>query len=156
MQETFMNKIVFTVAAVLLAASAFAHVAVAPQQSGAGASQVYKVRVHNDEKTAVTSVELDIPAGATVASVAPMATAKSTTAKTGDRITKITWQTDIAPGKYVELAFTSKNPASGQLQWIVREHFADGSSSEWSDKPGAEGKASVTKILALAPASTSK
>jgi uncharacterized protein YcnI len=147
-----MKTIAITAAAVLLAASAFAHVAVAPQQSAAGASQVYKVRVHNDEKTAVTSVELDIPAGATVASVAPMATAKSATAKTGDRITKITWQTEIAPGKYVELAFTAKNPASGQLQWVVREHFADGATSEWSDKPGAEGKASVTKILAAAPA----
>ena len=113
-------------------------------------------RVHNDEKTAVTSVELDIPAGATVASVAPMATAKATTAKTGDHITKITWQTDIVSGKYVELAFTATNPASGQLQWIVREHFADGTTSEWSDKPGAEGKASVTKILAPAPASTPK
>lgn len=151
-----MKTIMLTAAAVLIASSAFAHVAVAPQQSQAGASQVYKVRVHNDEKTAVTSVELDIPAGATVASVAPMATAKSTTAKTGDRITKITWQTDIAPGKYVELAFTAKNPASGQLQWNVREHFADGASSEWSDKPGAEGKASVTKILAPAAASAAK
>ena len=151
-----MKTIALTVAVGLLAASAFAHVAVAPQQSQAGASQVYKVRVHNDEKTAVTSVELEIPAGATVASVAPMATAKATTAKTGDRITKITWQTDIVPNKYVELAFTATNPASGQLQWIVHEHFADGSTSEWSDKPGAEGKASVTKIVAAAPASAPK
>ena len=143
----------FSMAALVLlvSAPAFAHVTVAPQQSQAGASQVYKVRVHNDEKTAVTSVELDVPAGATVESVAPMATAKSTTAKTGNRITGITWQAQVAPGKYVELAFTVKNPASGQLQWNVREKFADGSATEWSDKPGAEGKASVTKIVA-APA----
>jgi uncharacterized protein YcnI len=147
-----MKTFMFTVATVLLAASAFAHVAVAPQQSQAGASQVYKVRVHNDEKTAVTSVELDIPSDATVASVAPMATAKSTTTKTGDRISSITWQAQVAPGKYVELAFTAKNPASGQLPWNVREHFADGSVTEWSDKPGAEGKASVTKIVV--PAAT--
>ena len=54
-----------SIAGFTLIASAltFAHVTVAPQQAPAGASQVYKVRVHNDEKTAVSSIELDIPAG---------------------------------------------------------------------------------------------
>ena len=147
-----------SIAAFTLIASAltFAHVTVAPQQAPAGASQVYKVRVHNDEKTAVSSIELDVPAGATVVSVAPMAGAKSSTAKTGDRITKITWEVQVAPGKYVEIPFTVKNPASGQLQWIVREHFVDGKVAEWSDKAGAEGKASVTKIVAAAPVPAAK
>ena len=42
---------------VIASALTFAHVTVAPQQAPAGASQVYKVRVHNDEKTAVSSIE---------------------------------------------------------------------------------------------------
>ena len=56
----------------------------------------------------------------------------------------------------MEIPFTVKNPASGQLQWIVREHFVDGKVAEWSDKAGAEGKASVTKIVVAAPAPAAK
>jgi uncharacterized protein YcnI len=136
-----------TIGAVLLAASASAHVAMAPQQSTAGASQVYKLRVHNEEKTAVRSVELDIPAGVAVQCVAPLANATIDSLKQDGRITTIIWKAEVAPARYVELAFTATNPDMGdQLAWNVRERFADGSVTEWSDKPAAKLKASVTKL----------
>ena len=131
----------------LFAAPAFAHVTVAPQQSAAGASQVYKVRVHNDGKTPTSSIALQIPDGVAVETVAPMATGKSSTTKTGDRVTMITWQIEVPVGKYVELAFTAKNPAAGnQLNWNVTEKFSDGSTIEFTDKPGAKEKSSITKL----------
>jgi uncharacterized protein YcnI len=130
-----------------LATSASAHVVVAPQQSQAGASQVYKVRVHNEEKAAVSTVELDIPEGVAVTNVAPLGTAKIDTVTKNGRIVTIIWKTEVAPAKYVELAFTATNPAgSGQAAWNVRERFVDGTVNEWSDKPAAKLKASVTKF----------
>src|SRR5258706_7276619 len=137
----------------LVAAPAFAHVTVAPQQSPAGASQVYKVRVHNDGKTPTSSVALQVPAGVTISSVEPVATGKSNLTKTGERVTMVTWQIEVPVGKYVELAFTAKNPAAGtQLTWNVTEKFKDGSTVEFTDKPGAEEKASITKLTRAAAA----
>ena len=138
----------------LLATSAFAHVTVFPQQAPAGASQVYKVRVHNDAKSPTAAIELQVPAGVIVESVAAMATGKSTTKKTGDRVTGITWEIEVPAGKYVELAFTAKNPATGNsLNWNLKETFKNGTMIEYTDKPGAKEKSSITKLTRLpAPA----
>jgi uncharacterized protein YcnI len=150
----------FTIVALLalVAAPAFAHVTVAPQQSPAGASQVYKVRVHNDAKTPTSSIALQIPDGVLIDAVEPMATGKFDTTKTGNRVTMIMWQIEVPVGKYVELAFTARNPAAGtQLNWNVTEKFTDGSTIEFSDKPGAKEKSSVTKLVpASVPAPPAK
>ena len=135
----------------LLAASAVtslsAHLTVSPLQSKAGATQKYEVRVHNEAKVAATSIDLEIPDGVTVTDVAKPATGSYTTKTTGDRITAITWQVDVQPNKYVAMAFTAKNPAGAtELHWSLREHLADGSAVDWSDKPGAKEKGSVTKL----------
>ncbi len=135
---------------ILLLASAVslsAHVMVSPLQSKAGATQKYEVRVHNEAKVAATSVDLDVPDGVTVVDVAKPAAGSFTTKKTGDRITSITWQIDVQPTKYVALPFTAKNPdGAADLHWNLHEHLADGSVVDWSDKPGAKEKGSVTKL----------
>jgi uncharacterized protein YcnI len=141
----------FTLLTLLVAVPSFAHVTVAPQQSPAGAKQAYNVRVHNDDKVPTSSIELQIPEGATVVSVAPIASATSNTTKTGDRVTAITWKIAVQPGKYVELPFTVQNPKdAAQLQWNVHEVLSDGKAIDWNEKPGAEGKASVTKLTVTA------
>ena len=132
-----MKAFMFTVMAMLLAASAFAHVVVAPQQSQAGASQVYKVRVHNDEKTA----------GHLGRARHPRRRHRDERGADGRR--KINHDQDGRPHLGHHLAGAGRawkvrgarlyghKPPSGQLQWNVREHFADGSVTEWSDKPGS-------------------
>jgi uncharacterized protein YcnI len=138
----------------LLAASAItslsAHVTVSPLQSKTGAVQKYELRVHNEGKVAATSVDLEIPDGVTVTEVAKPAAGSYTTKTTGDRITAISWQVDVQPGKYVALPFTAKNPdAATDLHWSMHEHLADGSTVDWSDKPGSKEKGSITKLAAL-------
>jgi len=133
----------------LAAASLSAHLMVSPTQSKTGAVQKYELRVHNEAKLAATSIELDIPAGLAITDVAKPASGTYTTQKAGDRITSITWQIEVQPGKYVALPFTAKNPdGAAELRWNMREHLADGSTVEWSDKPGAKEKAAVTKLSA--------
>ncbi len=133
----------------LAVASLSAHIMVSPPQSKSGAIQKYEMRVHNEGKVAATSIELDIPEGMTVRDVAKPATGSFTTAQSGTRITRITWQVDVQPNKYVALPFTAKNPdGEKDVHWNVREHLADGSVVEWSDQPGAQQKGSVTKLTA--------
>jgi uncharacterized protein YcnI len=124
-----------------------AHIMVSPPQSKIGATQRYELRVHNESKLAVAAVELEIPAAITVTDIAPPPSGTYTTTKTGDRIVAIKWQLEVAPGKYLALPFTATNPGTAtDVHWNVHEHLADGSVVEWSDKPNAAEKASVTTI----------
>jgi uncharacterized protein YcnI len=132
---------------VLSATSLSAHVTVSPLQSKAGAVQKYELRVHNELKVAATSIDLDIPDGVTVTDVARSTTGTNTTKTMAGRITGITWQVDVQPNKYVALPFTAQNPGgTAELHWSMHEHLADGSVIDWSDKPGAKEKGSVTKL----------
>ncbi len=126
-----------------------AHVMVSPPESKTAATQKYELRVHNEGKVAATSVELEIPDSITVLDVAQPAAGSFMTTKSGARITAITWQIDVQPGKFLALPFTARNPdVAKEVRWNVREHLADGSVVNWSDKPGAKEKASATKITA--------
>ena len=128
-----------------------AHVMVSPLQSKAGATQKYEVRVHNESKVAAKSIDLTIPDGVVVTDVAKTAAGTPTTKMTGNRITAITWEIDVQPNKYVALPFTATNPdGTADLHWNLREHLADGSVVDWSDKPGSKEKGSVTKLSATA------
>src|SRR5438552_17772793 len=110
-----------------------AHVTVSPLQSKIGAVQKYELRVHNEAKVAATSIDLDIPDGVAVSDVAKPAAGTYTTKTSGDRITLISWQVEVQPGKYVALPFTARNPDTAtELHWNMREHMADGSVVEWS------------------------
>jgi uncharacterized protein YcnI len=137
----------------LVAASAVtslsAHITVSPLQSKPGVVQKYELRVHNEAKVAATSIDLDIPDGVTVTEIAKPAAGTYTTKTMGDRITAITWRIDVQPSKYVALPFTAKNAdAATELHWSMHEHLSDGSVVDWSDKPGAKQKGSVTKLAA--------
>jgi uncharacterized protein YcnI len=129
-------------------ASLSAHVMVSPPESKGGAVQKYEVRVHNESKLATTAVDLDIPDGVAVTDVAKPAAGGFTTKKDGDRIVQITWQVDVQPTKYLALPFTARNPQGTELRWTLHQHLSDGSVVEWSDKPGAKEKGSVTKLVA--------
>jgi uncharacterized protein YcnI len=144
------NKLGFGVLVIFSAlATVSAHVMVSPLQSKAGTSQKYEVRVHNESKVAATSVDLNIPDGVIVTDVGKTAAGTPTTKMTGNRITEISWQIDVQPNKYVALPFTATNPdGAADLHWNLREHLADGSAVDWSDKPGSKEKGSVTKLSA--------
>jgi uncharacterized protein YcnI len=142
-----MRTLLTTIVVVLAIASVSAHIMVSPPDSKAGVTQKYELRVHNEEKIATAEVVLDIPSAITVLSIGTAPAGSYTTSKAGDRIAHLTWKVAVQPGKYVALPFTAKNPETAQeVRWVVRATFSDGSTVEWSDKPGAAEKASVTKI----------
>lgn len=133
----------------ILGAVLSAHIMVSPPQSKAGATQAYELRVHNEGKQPTTSLELQIPSDVTVLKVETPPSGTVDTPKSGDRITAIVWTVNVDPNKYVALKFEAKNPSAAKaVSWVVRQHLADGSVVEWSDKPGAKEKASVTTLAA--------
>lgn len=118
--------------AVLIPASAYAHVGVLPRASKPGAEETYTVRVPTEKAVATTSVELDTPDGVTIVKVTDIEGATHQEKRTGDRITMITWTREIKPRESAQFTFVAKNPATGEkIVWKIRQRYADGTVSDW-------------------------
>ena len=64
----------------------------------------------------------------------------------------IVWQVDVKPGEFVEVAFVARNPRSGEkIVWTLRQRFADGTVSDWTNGPNGIRPMAVTQ---LTPAAT--
>ena len=138
-------KSLLAAALLILAPSAQAHVRVLPLESQTGARQTYTMKVPTEGKVTTTSVELEVPAGLSVISVADPAETK----KAGARVTLITWKVEIPPGQAQSFDFVAENPKADQdMAWKAHQNFADGTSRDWVDVPQTKSPASVTKLSA--------
>lgn len=138
------------VAAISLAfaSSAFAHVTVWPRESQVGAYEKYIVRVPTEGKVATTSVEIQIPAGATFISIAVPSGYTYELRKSGETVTGVVWTMRIDPGEFAEFALMVRNPKDGNtLSWKAVQKFADGSSTEWGGPASDKHPAPITKLV---------
>lgn len=137
----------FIMAVCLFGAIAQAHVSVSPRQSKSGATEHYLVRVPTEGSVATVSVDLDVPPGVNVSEISAPAGAKYQAKREGDRITTITWTMEIKPGDSGEFSFTAQNPPDvPTLVWKAHQHFADGTTTDWSGPAGDRRPAPVTKL----------
>ena len=134
---------------VLLAITAAnAHVRVRPMESKVGVTETYQVTVPTEGKVSTVRVELVVPNGVELVSVAdaddPHAVRKG---EAGTSV--ITWRGEILPGFARQYVFTARNPRSGsEISWVAHQYFADGTVADWADVPGSKRPASVTKLVA--------
>jgi uncharacterized protein YcnI len=126
---------------------ASAHVTVWPRESRSGAYEKYVVRVPTEGKVATESVELQIPEGVSVVSMAAPAGYTYELNKVSDRTTGIVWKMRINPGEFAEFAFMARNPTQGKLVWKAVQHFVDGTKTEWTGASGDKHPASVTTLV---------
>jgi uncharacterized protein YcnI len=128
-------------------AAAYAHVSIAPNQSMAGATEKYVVRVPTEGKVATVAAELDVPEGVVVEVVAMPNGWKYETKKQGDRIVGIVWTVNIPPGEFLELAFVARNPRDKtELVWGLRQRFADGTVTDFTKGPNGIRPTAMTKL----------
>ena len=127
----------------IMATSAHAHVRVLPLEAQTGARQTYTMKVPTEGKVATTSVELEIPLGLSVISIANPAEIK----KVNAQISVITWKVEIPPGESQAFDFVAQNPNIDQeIVWRAHQHYADGTSRDWVDQPHTKNPASVTTL----------
>lgn len=130
-----------------LAATAQAHVTVSPRESSAGAHEKYVVRVPTEGQVATESVELQLPAGLTLVSMAAPHGYTYELKRAAGRVVSIVWSAQIKPGEFVEFAFMARNPKdAATLVWKAVQRFADGTSTEWTGPAGDKHPASVTQL----------
>ena len=100
-----------------------------------------------DGKVATKSVELDVPEGVTVESMAVPAEWTHELKRDGDRITAITWRMDVKPGEFAEFSFVARNPRDKtQIVRTLRQRFADGAVSDWTKGPNGPRPTSMTTL----------
>jgi uncharacterized protein YcnI len=131
----------------LLPVAAAAHITIAPNQSMAGATEKYVLRVPSEGKVATVAAELEIPEGVIVEAVAVPNGWKHEIKRDGDRIVAITWTMNIPPGEFAEFAFVARNPRDKtEIVWTLRQRFADGTVSDWTKGPNGVRSTSMTKL----------
>jgi uncharacterized protein YcnI len=128
--------------------AANAHVRVKPVESKPGIIEAYQVTVPTEGKVATVRVELVVPEGVELVSVADGDDPHDL--RKGDAgTTVITWRGEILPGFARQYSFTARNPRTGsQISWVAHQYFADGTVADWADVPGSKRPASVTKLTA--------
>jgi uncharacterized repeat protein (TIGR01451 family) len=132
----------------MFTSAAYAHVTLQPREAAPGSTVTYTVRVPTEGTVTTTGVEVEIPDGIVVLAVdGPTDTYEMK--KSGDRITSITWKTEIAPKQARTFTFSARNPsAPAELSWKAHQHFADGTTYDWVEPAGSKRPAARTKIAA--------
>lgn len=65
----------------------------------------------------------------------------------GGRIAAIRWRMDIKPGEFAEFAFVARNPQNtNRLVWTLREFFADGKVTDFTNGPDGLYPNAVVKL----------
>lgn len=131
-----------SLAALLSAGPAAAHVTVQPAASRPADLQRYTVIVPNEEATATTAVALRVPQGVDFLLVEPRADWRAQVVRRGDRIAEVRWSGGrIEPDQYAELHFIARNPVEqGEVTWPAVQTYAGGDVIRWigdrnSDQP---------------------
>lgn len=124
------------VALTLFTGSAAAHVSITPRQSQQGATEKYVVRIPTEGSVATVSAELEAPAGVIIETLQAPAGWTYEVKRADDRIVSISWNVNVKPGEFVEVAFVARNPRQGdEIVWTLRQRFADGTVTDWTNGP---------------------
>jgi len=127
--------------------SAEAHTTISPRQSTAGAMERYTVRVPAENQTMAKGADVGIPEGVMVQTVATPAGWTYDLKRQNGRIVSITFHMDIKPGEFAEFSFMARNPQNqGELVWKLREFFADGKITDFTNGPDGIYPTAVVKL----------
>ena len=134
-------------ALLLFGSIAEAHTTISPRQSTAGAMEKYTVRVPAEGQMMSKGAEVEVPEGVTVANFATPAGWTYEVKRQNDRIVAIRWHMDIKPGEFAEFSFVARNPQNaGQLIWKLREFFADGTVTDFTNGPDGIYPGAIVKL----------
>ena len=127
-----------------------AHTTIWPRESMAGAMEKYTVRVPAESQVMSKGAELEVPDGVLVQTIGVPAGWKYDVKRQDGRIVAIAWHMDIKPGEFAEFTFVARNPENqNQLVWKLREVFADGKVTDFTNGPQGIYPTAVVKLTPL-------
>src|SRR5712691_8835680 len=119
--------------------TAYAHVTIQPNQSTAGASQIYKITVPTEKFVPTVRIEVEFPAALNVSSFESKADWKiEETKDASGKLLSAILTGSIPTGQSTQFNFTARNPnEEGVLSWKVIQIYEDGTKSEWTGPKGS-------------------
>lgn len=129
---------------------ALAHVSITPRASAHGATEKYTVRIPSEGKVATVAAEMEVPEGVIIEVLQSPMGWKHEVKRADDRIVAVTWQVNVPPGEFIDVAFVARNPRQGaRIVWTLRQKFADGTVTDWTTDPkGQTRPTAVTQLSA--------
>lgn len=137
------------VAALALAASAFAHVRISPGEVAAGATERYSMRVPTERQSPTVRLEVEFPAAVNVISFEAAPGWKIEPKKdTQGKIIGAAWSGASIPfAEYRDFYFQARNPETEmKLEWKVIQIYEDGTRSEWTGPESSRTPGPVTIV----------
>jgi uncharacterized protein YcnI len=113
-----------------------AHTTIWPRESLAGGMEKYIVRVPAEGQAVAIGAEVEAPEGVVIQAVGTPVGWTYETKRQDGRIVGIRWHMNIKSGEFAEFSFVARNPeGKGQLVWKLREFFADGKVTDYTNGP---------------------
>jgi uncharacterized protein YcnI len=131
-----------------VAATAWAHVTVAPEEVAAEEYETLTVTVPTEKEIPTTEVRVEVPDGFTVSGVQPVPGWDYEFEEDGGLITSVTWSGgEVGPREFQQFLISAQAPEEpGEYPWRAFQTYEDGSTVEWTGSPDAEEPASVVKV----------
>jgi uncharacterized protein YcnI len=143
-----LGLVVAAVMPLSLPGTAEAHTTIWPRSSTAGAMEKYTLRVPAESEVMSKGAELDVPDGVIVQTIGAPAGWTYEVKRQEGRIIAIRWHMDIKPGEFAEFTFVARNPANkSELVWKLREFFADGKITDFTNGPDGIYPNAVVKLI---------
>jgi uncharacterized protein YcnI len=97
---------------------------------------------------ATVAADLEVPDGVLVETLQAPAGWTYEVTRRNERIATIKWTMEVKPGEFVEVAFVAVNPRDAtQLVWKLRQHFSDGTTTDWTTGPKGPRPTAVTRLV---------
>ena len=140
-------KVAIMAFALLIPVFSQAHVTINPRESTQRATHRYTVRIPTEGEVTTTSVDMGVPEGVIVESLqVPVGWTYEVT-REDDRIVAVTWEVNVKPGEFLEVGLVARNPREGsEIVWILKQHFEDGTVSDWTNGPNGIRPTAVTRL----------
>lgn len=131
-----------------VAAPAWAHVVVSPEEVAAGDYETLTVSVPTEKEVPTTGIRLEVPEGFLLSGVQPVPGWEHAFEEDGGVVTAVTFSGgEIRPREFQQFLVQAQAPEEpGAYPWKAIQTYEDGSVVEWTGPPDAEAPASVVEV----------
>ena len=142
-------RVLLSLAAMALAASASAHVTVSPKESMAGAHETYEVRMPNEKQADTIALELRFPAGLKINSIEQKPDWRTEPLRDASgALVGVRWTGKLAPMQFTRFGLLATNPSPPRnLVWTATQFYADGTKVEWKGAAGSKTPAPLVTLV---------
>ncbi len=151
-----MKRSLFAVGAVVgvgamlaVAAPAYAHVVVSPEEVTAGEYETLTVSVPTEKEIPTTEIRVEVPEGFLLSGVQPVPGWDHAFEEDRGIVTAVTFSGgEIRPREFQQFLVQAQAPEeSGGYPWKATQTYEDGSVVEWTGAPDSEEPASVVEVV---------